>query len=76
MEMVNKKLSHWKRFYISLGGRITLFNSALANIPIYYISLFKMPVKVMKVLEKSQRDFLWEGGREKKSHLIKWEVAC
>lgn len=33
-------------------------------------------MKVVKSLEKSQRDFLWEGGRERKMHLVNWEVAC
>lgn len=73
---MNKKLVSWKKSYISLGGRITLIKAARANIPVYYMSLFKMPGKIVKVLEKRQRDFLWDNGGEKKMHLVKWEVAC
>lgn len=41
------------------------------------MSIFKMPAKVVKVFEKCQWDFLWEGGRgKKKAHLVNWEVAC
>lgn len=76
VEKVNKELANWKKNYISLGGRITLIKAALANIPIYYMSIFKLPSKVIKILEKSQRDFLWEGGTVKKDHLVSWEVAC
>ncbi|RVW31438.1 putative ribonuclease H protein [Vitis vinifera] len=45
--------------------------------PIYHMSLFRMPKSVAKRLDKVQRDFLWGGGsEEKKAHLIKWEAIC
>ena len=45
--------------------------------PIYHMSLFRMPKSVARRLEKVQRDFLWGGGSvERKAHLIKWEVIC
>lgn len=34
--------------------------------------LFKMPCKVTNVIEKLQRDSLWEGNGVKKDHLVKW----
>lgn len=40
VERVQKKLATWKRNHISLGGRITLIKAALANTPVYYMSLF------------------------------------
>lgn len=72
VEKVSKKLACWKK-YISLGGKITLIKVALNNIPIYYMSLFKMPHKVAIIVEKCQRYFLWEGCKEWKDHLMKWE---
>ncbi|KAL6342798.1 hypothetical protein AAG906_016633 [Vitis piasezkii] len=45
--------------------------------PIYHMSLFRMPKSVARRLEKAQRDFLWGGGSvERKAHLIKWEAIC
>lgn len=35
-----------------------------------------MPSKVVNTLEKFQRDLLWEGGRGKKDHLVKWYEVC
>ncbi|RVX12905.1 putative ribonuclease H protein [Vitis vinifera] len=74
---MRRRLALWKRQYLSKGGRITLIKSTLASIPIYQLSLFRMPKLVAKRLEKLQRDFLWEGGSlERKIHLINWEVVC
>lgn len=71
---MSKKLVCWKKSYISLGGRTTLIKAALANVPVCYMSLFKMPSKVVLTIEKYQWDFLWEGGRQTKDHLVKLEV--
>lgn len=48
---------------------------ALSNIPVYYMSLFKMPSKVILIIEKYQRDLLWEGRSQKKDHLVKWDIV-
>ncbi|RVW55331.1 Transposon TX1 uncharacterized 149 kDa protein [Vitis vinifera] len=76
-ERMRRRLAQWKRQYISKGGRITLIKSTLASIPIYFLSLIRIPKSVTKRIEKIQRDFLWGGGRlERKAHLIKWKVVC
>ena len=67
-----KRLAMWKRQFISKGGR-----STLSNIPIYYMSLLRMPKVVRLRLEQIQRDFLWGGGAlEQKTHLVKWAIVC
>ncbi|RVX19756.1 LINE-1 reverse transcriptase-like [Vitis vinifera] len=76
-ERMRKRLAQWKRHYISKGGRIILIKCAMASLPIYIMSLFRMPKSVVRRLEKLQRDFLWGGGSlERKAHLINWEVVC
>ena len=76
-ERVRRRLALWKRQYISKGGRITLIKSTLASMPIYQMSIFRMPKSVAKRVEKTQRDFLWGGGNlEGKVHLVKWDVVC
>lgn len=68
-----KKLAMWKRRHISFGGRIALIKSVLANLPIYFMSLFNMPSCVVKELEKLQSRFLWGGGElQKKVNLVSW----
>ena len=76
-EKMYKKLALWKINFISKGGRITLIKSTLANLPLYQISIFRIPGVVAKILEKLQRCFLWgSGAREKKAHLVNWDVVC
>ena len=76
-ERFRKRLSSWKREYISKGGRLTLIRSSLSSLPIYFLSLFRMPKIVCSRLEKIQRDFLWGGGNlERKSHLVNWKTVC
>ena len=70
-ERFRQRLATWKRQYISNGGRITLIRSTLSSLPIYFISLFRMPKIVCSRLKKIQRDFLWGGGNlERKPHLV------
>ncbi|RVW49119.1 putative ribonuclease H protein [Vitis vinifera] len=76
-ERLRKRLSIWKRQYISKGGRMTLIRSTLSSMPIYCMSLFQMPRSVSLRLERIQRDFLWGGGAlERKPHLVEWSIIC
>ena len=76
-ERFRYRLSSWKRQYISKGGRLTLIRSTLSSLPIYFLSLFRMPKIVRSMLEKIQRDFLWGGGNlERKPHLVNWDIVC
>ena len=51
-ERFRKQLALWKRQYISKGGRLTLIKSTLSNLPIYTMSLYRMPIGVKLRLEK------------------------
>ena len=59
LEKMERRLAGWKQPLLFKGGRVTLIKSTLANIPTYYMSLFKIPVKVANRIEKLQRDYLW-----------------
>ncbi|RVW31827.1 putative ribonuclease H protein [Vitis vinifera] len=76
-ERFRRRLSMWKRQYLSKGGRATLIRSTLSNLPIYLMSLLCLPSSVRRRLEKIQRDFLWGGGNlDHKPHLVRWELVC
>ena len=72
-----KRLASWKSQYISKAGRLTLIQSTLSSLPIYCLSLFRMPVSICSRLEKIQREYLWGGGSlVKKTHLVNWKTVC
>ena len=76
-ERFRKTLELWKRQYISKGGRLTLIKSTLSNLPIYTMSLLRIPKGVKYKLEKIQQDFLWGGGNlDRKIHLVGWRTIC
>ena len=51
LEKMEKKLSGWKRLYLSKGGRLMLLKSTLSSLPTYFLSLFTIPKAVTTRLE-------------------------
>jgi hypothetical protein len=77
VEAMTKRLNSWNSRYLSIGGRITLINSVLSSLPLYYFSFYRAPCCVIKSLERIQRNFLWGGGiAAKKICWVKWDQIC
>jgi hypothetical protein len=75
--VIQRRLASWKNKYVSLGGIVVLLNSVLSAIPIFYLSLFKMPVGVWKKIVRMQRRFLWGGAAENsKISWVSWFDVC
>ena len=58
LERMEKKLTGWKRLYLSKGGRLTSLKSTLSSLLTYHLSLFTVPKAVAIKLERIQRNFL------------------
>ena len=72
-----RRLSLWKKHYISKRGKLMLIRSILLSLPIYYMSLFVILRKVRLRFEKIQSSFPWGGETlEKKTHLVSWSIVC
>lgn len=67
IQNISSRLVAWKGKLLSIGGRLCLIKSVLSNLPIYFLSLFPMPVAVSTAIEKKFRCFLWSGKEEGKS---------
>ncbi|GAU19703.1 hypothetical protein TSUD_78280 [Trifolium subterraneum] len=77
LEALTKRLNSWTGHHLSYGGRVTLINSVLSSMPLYFFSFFKAPRCVIKDIEKIQRTFLWGGSLdEKKINWVKWDHVC
>lgn len=59
---------------LSFAGRLTLVNSVLSCLPVYYLSLFRMLECIAKEFERIKAAFLLRGSDlKRKVHLVKWE---
>ncbi|GKC48110.1 hypothetical protein Tco_1065832, partial [Tanacetum coccineum] len=80
-EIVDKmvdRLSKWKMKTLSIGGRLTLLKAVLGSMPIYHMSIFKVPMKVLQRMESIRsRFFSGVDLNSKKSIWVKWsKVLC
>ncbi|GJZ14187.1 RNA-directed DNA polymerase, eukaryota, reverse transcriptase zinc-binding domain protein [Tanacetum coccineum] len=76
IERMAYRLSKWKLKTFSIGGRLTLLKSVLGYMPIYHMSIFKVPKKVLQRME-SMRSHFFNGvvSSSKKSVWMKWKHA-
>ncbi|GJU52083.1 RNA-directed DNA polymerase, eukaryota, reverse transcriptase zinc-binding domain protein [Tanacetum coccineum] len=76
VESMATRLSKWKLKTLSIGGRLTLLKSVLGAIPIYHMSIFKVPLTVLQRMESIRSKFF--NGVEhhsKKPIWVKWKNA-
>ncbi|GKC35358.1 hypothetical protein Tco_1047742, partial [Tanacetum coccineum] len=57
VEKFTKRLSLWKANSLSIGGRFILTKSILGSLPLYYLSLYRAPNKVIDTLERVRSRF-------------------
>ncbi|GJW24939.1 RNA-directed DNA polymerase, eukaryota, reverse transcriptase zinc-binding domain protein [Tanacetum coccineum] len=73
VEKVKSRLSKWKSKTLSIGGHLTLLKSVLGSIPVFHMSIFKVPSKVLHILESIRSHFF--NGHDpgsKKASWVKW----
>ena len=73
VDKVMSRLSRWKMKTLSIGGRLRLVKSVLGSMPIFHMSIFKVPSTVLKNLE-SIRSHFFNGNefRSNKTSWVKW----
>ncbi|XP_058741662.1 uncharacterized protein LOC131614050 [Vicia villosa] len=72
---LKEKLALWKGKLLSIGGRVTLLNNVLSNIPCYQLSFYKLPLKAEKEIRAIQIKFLWQGVTDKCGVAwVKWDI--
>ncbi|XP_016168537.1 uncharacterized protein LOC107611089 [Arachis ipaensis] len=75
LDKVEEKLSLWKAKILSKAGKLVFIKSVINSLPIYYLSLYKMPNAVARRIISLQRRFFWgkDDGRPGVA-LVKWEL--
>ncbi|GJX37653.1 putative RNA-directed DNA polymerase, eukaryota, reverse transcriptase zinc-binding domain protein [Tanacetum coccineum] len=66
LDRFDARLSKWKANLLSIGGHLTLIKLVLGSLRIYYLSIFKVPESVLKLLEKKIASFFWGGNHDVK----------
>lgn len=59
LEKMKKKLKGWDVKSLSMGGRVTLIQSTLSAIPLYWLSFLPLPKSVENKIRSLQCTFLW-----------------
>nr|GEX70032.1 RNA-directed DNA polymerase, eukaryota, reverse transcriptase zinc-binding domain protein [Tanacetum cinerariifolium] len=67
------RLSKWKMKTLSIGGRLTFLKAVLGSMPIYHMSIFKVPMSILQRME-SIRCHFFNGIdlNSKKSTWVSW----
>lgn len=77
IEKFNSKLAGWKVHMLSFAGRLTLIKSMLISIPVYFMTIAKLPNRTLDQLNSMMRRFLW-GKIENDRYMtfIAWHKIC
>ncbi len=78
IDKIEKRIQGWQTKLLSQGGRLVLVNSVLANIPLYFFSVFRAPKWVIRRVEALRRAFFWKGSATVLGGqcLVRWELVC
>lgn len=58
---VQRKIEGWTSNFLLYGGRVTLVKAGLFAMPMHFMQALKVPVGVIKHIDKMRRKFLWKG---------------
>ncbi|GJU58913.1 RNA-directed DNA polymerase, eukaryota [Tanacetum coccineum] len=70
---ISSRLSKWKNKTLSIGGRYSLTKSVLSSLPLYHMSIYKVPMGVLNNIESIRRRFFNGVDKyERKMSMIGW----
>ncbi|KAJ1701012.1 hypothetical protein LUZ63_000791 [Rhynchospora breviuscula] len=78
IDRIHCKLQAWKGSLMSRAGRIVLASAVLSSIPVFYMSVFKFPMWVIRDIDRIRRNFIWGKGITGTSGipLLSWDRVC
>ena len=75
-EQIWARIQGWKEKLLSQVGKEVMIKAVVQSIPVYSMSVFKLPVGLCKDIEAMIQNFLSGNGDSKKIHWIKWSSLC
>ena len=74
---IDARLEGWQARLLSRGGCLVLLQSVLTAIPTYFMALARMPEGVRRQIERTMRQFFWQGARTSETRgvaLVAWSI--
>jgi hypothetical protein len=72
--LFEKKISFWCFKWLSLGGRFILAKSVLESLAVYWMTLERIPTKIVLILRRLTFNFLWsDTAGKRRFHLCSWQ---
>jgi hypothetical protein len=72
--LFERKITHWCNKWLSLGGRYILVKAVLEGLAVYWMTLERIPNKIIVILRRLACNFLWNDRIDKhRFHLCKWQ---
>lgn len=77
IDQLKSKLATWRGKYFNMAGCVMLINAVLNTIPIFSLSFYRAPSKVINEIKKIQSNFLWNKYEGSHSvHWVSWKSVC
>jgi len=74
IQKVEKRIGNWSLCWLSLVGRLILAKSVLQSLPVYWLSLVRIPSSILHKIQQLIANFIWRGHRKNTGfHLTKWK---
>lgn len=76
-EKMTARFHSWYAFFLSTGGKEVLLKSVAMAMPVYAMSVFKLPKTTCQTLTSAMANFWWNAQDGKnKLHWVSWERMC
>lgn len=78
LDKIEDRLQNLNSDNLSMAGRMVLLKSVVDSMPIFWFTLFRIPMGVLDKMEKLRRQFLWGKSTQngQKPHLLNWTAIC
>ena len=76
-EKIWARMQGWKEKLLSQAGKEIMIKAVVQSIPTYSISVFRLPIGLLKDIEAMIRKFWWGcSENSRKIHWVRWETLC
>ncbi|KAJ4779711.1 RNA-directed DNA polymerase (reverse transcriptase)-related family protein [Rhynchospora pubera] len=77
LDKMRAKLAGWKTHMLSHAGRLVLLKSVLMSLPVYYMSVERLPKGIIKEMNSLMAKFFWgKTGQQRYMAMVAWRKIC